>query len=368
MKQFLTFVQKEFYHVLRDRKTLLILFGMPMVQILIFGFALTNEVKNTKLMIVDHAKDLASAQLTAQIEASRYFEIEKSVSDHRQIEASFKEGSVKVVLVFPLHFYESLLHENKSQVQIIADASDPNTATTLINYLNAIIQDYATELKNPLSIPYQIIPETKMLYNPQLKGAHNFVPGVMALVLMLVCVMMTAVSIVREKETGTMEVLLVSPFKPILVILSKAIPYLLLSLVNVISILLVSVFVLDLPVKGSIFLLFAESTLFIITCLTLGIFISIKTSSQQVAMLISLMGMLLPTILFSGFMFPIENMPIPLQIISNIIPAKWFYIIVKAIMIKGLSFAGIWKETLILLGITIFLLIVSLKSFKIRLA
>ena len=189
-----------------------------------------------------------------------------------------------------------------------------------------------------------------MLYNPQLKGAPNFVPGVMALVLMLVCVMMTAISIVKEKETGTMEVLLVSPFKPILVIFSKAIPYLLLSLVNVTTILLLSVLCSNLPINGSILLLFAESVLFIITCLTLGIFISIKTSSQQVAMLISLMGMLLPTMLFSGFMFPIENMPVPLQVISNIIPSKWYYIIVKSIMIKGLGFSAIWKETLILFG------------------
>jgi ABC-2 type transport system permease protein len=184
---------------------------------------------------------------------------------------------------------------------------------------------------------------------------------------MLVCVMMTAISIVKEKETGTMEVLLVSPFKPIMIIITKAFPYLVLSMINVTTILLLSVFVLDLPVNGSIPLLFAESMLFVIACLTLGIFISIKTSSQQVAMLIALVGMLIPTILFSGFMFPIENMPVPLQVISNIIPAKWFYIIVKSIMIKGLGFAAIWKETFILAGMTIILLIVSLKSFKIRL-
>jgi ABC-2 type transport system permease protein len=179
--------------------------------------------------------------------------------------------------------------------------------------------------------------------------------------------MMTAVSIVKEKEMGTMEVLLVSPFKPILVIISKSIPYLLLSLINVTTIILLRVFVLDLPVNGSVLLLFAESTLFIITCLALGILISVKAKSQQIAMLISLMGMLLPTILFSGFMFPIENMPWPLQWVSNAIPAKWYYIIVKSIMIKGLGFSSIWKETLILFGITLFFLIVSLKSFKIRL-
>jgi ABC-2 type transport system permease protein len=368
MKQFLVFVKKEFAHVLRDRKTLLILFGMPVVQILIFGFALTNEVKNSKVAVIDYAKDQSSQQIISRIEASRYFEVEKTVIDHHKIEALFRTGKIKLVIIFPQHFDHDLFHQNKAQIQIIADAADPNTANTLTNYASAIIMDYQAGLNLNQPMSYQIIPETRMLYNPQLKGVHNFVPGVMALVLMLVCVMMTAISIVREKEMGTMEILLVSPFKPILVILSKAIPYLMLSLVNVTTILLLSVFVLDLPVNGSIILLFAESTLFIITCLTLGIFISVKTSSQQVAMLISLMGMLLPTILFSGFMFPIENMPMPLQVISNIVPAKWFYIIVKSIMIKGLGITSIWKETLILICITLFLLIISLKSFKIRLA
>jgi len=368
MKQFLVFVRKEFAHVLRDRKTLLILFGMPVVQILIFGFALTNEVKNSQIAVIDYAKDEASRRIIERIEASRYFETEKIVADHRQIEALFREGKIKLAVVFPQHFDHDLFHQNKAQIQIIADASDPNTASTLTSYVSAIIQDYQSGLSPPHTMPYQMKLETRMLYNPQLKGVHNFVPGVMALVLMLVCVMMTAISIVREKELGTMEILLVSPFKPILVILSKAVPYLILSLINVSTILLLSVFVLDLPVNGSVLLLFAESTLFIITCLTLGIFISVKTSSQQVAMLISLMGMLLPTVLFSGFMFPIENMPVPLQIISNIVPSKWYYSIVKAIMIKGLGFSAIWKETLILGGITVFFLTVSLKSFKIRLA
>ncbi|MBD0333545.1 MAG: ABC transporter permease [Chitinophagaceae bacterium] len=367
MKQFITFIKKEFAHVLRDRKTLLILFGMPVVQILIFGFALTNEVKNAKIVLMDQAKDVATQQIIAKISASQYFEVEKTVMTGRQMEDAFKNGKIKLAVVFPANFNADLVGENAAQIQVIADASDPNTATTLTNYVSSILQDYLSDLNQTTNAPYRITPQVRMMYNPQLKGAPNFVPGVMALVLMLVCVMMTAVSIVKEKETGTMEILLVSPFKPLLVIVSKAVPYLLLSLINVTSILLLSVFVLDLPVNGSILLLFAESTLFIITCLTLGIFISVKTDSQQVAMLISLMGMLLPTILFSGFMFPIENMPLALQIFSNVIPAKWFYIIVKAIMIKGLGFSAIWKETVILSGITLFLLIVSLKSFKIRL-
>lgn len=368
MKQFLTFVRKEFAHVLRDQKTLLILFGMPVVQILIFGFALTNEVKNSKMLIVDNAHDRASQQLIAKMDASRYFEIEQSVMNPVEMEAAFREGNIKVALVIPENFNEDLLHFNAANVQIIADASDPNTATSLINYATSIVQDYQTGLNENLTVPFRIVPETRMIYNPQLKGVYNYVPGVMALVLMLVCVMMTAVSIVREKETGTMEILLVSPFKPILVILAKAVPYLMLSLINVVTILLLSVYLLDLPIAGSLLLLFAESTLFIITSLALGIFISIKTSSQQVAMLISLMGMLLPTMLFSGFMFPIENMPLPLQIISNVVPAKWYYIIVKGVMIKGLGFGAIWKETLILAGMTAVLFVVSIRTFKIRLA
>jgi ABC-2 type transport system permease protein len=368
MKQFITFVKKEFAHVLRDRKTLFILFGMPIMQILIFGFALTNEVKNSKLVIVDQAKDNASQALITKIEASRYFESEKALMSADEINDSFKKGKIKIALIFPANFNETLLHENKAQVQVIADATDPNTANMLTNYVSSIIQDYQKQLMVAQNIPYQIIPEVRMLYNPQLKSAHNFVPGVMALVLMLVCVMMTAISIVKEKETGTMEILLVSPFKPVLVIISKAVPYLFLSLINVFSILILSVFVLDLPINGSVLLLLAESILFIITCLTLGIFISIKTDSQQVAMLISLMGMLLPTVLFSGFMFPIENMPLPLQVISNIVPSKWYYIIVKSIMIKGVGFSVIWKETAILVGMTLFLFAISLKNFKIRLS
>ncbi len=367
MKQFATFVKKEFYHVLRDRRTLLILFGMPLAQILIFGFALTNEVKNARIVIVDHAKDEASRSIINRIGTSNYFEIGEDILDQNRMEAAFKEGKIKLAIVFPTHFQRDLLHQNHAAIQVIADASDPNNATTLTNYVSSIIQDYQSELNQTTALPYRITPQIRMLYNPQLKGAPNFVPGVMALVLMLVSVMMTAISIVREKETGTMEILLVSPFKPIWVILAKAVPYLILSLVNVLSIVLMSVFVLQLPVEGSWILLFAESTLFIVTCLTLGIFISIKTKTQQVAMLISLMGMLLPTMMFSGFMFPIENMPVPLQIISNVIPAKWFYIIVKSIMIKGVGFAGIWKETLILCGITLFFFAVSLRSFKIRL-
>jgi len=368
MKQFLAFIKKEFVHVIRDRRTLLILFGMPIMQILIFGFALSNEIKNSKIIIVDKADDVASRELISKIDASKYFEVSNERISESEIEPAFQKGKLKIVMVIPAQFNLDLHHSGVSQIQLIADASDPNTANLLVNYVSAIVKDYQSEISVPGIIPYRILPETRMLYNPQLKSAHNFVPGVMALVLMLVCVMMTAITIVREKETGTMEVLLVSPLRPWLVMVAKAVPYLVLSWVNVTTILILSVTVLNLPFNGSLLLLFAESTLFIITCLTLGIFISIMTNSQQVAMLISLMGMLLPTLLFSGFMFPLENMPEVLQWISNIIPARWYYVIVKDIMIKGLGFASLYKETLALVVITLFFFIISIKTFKQRLA
>ncbi len=368
--QIKAFVRKEFYHVFRDRKSLLLLFGLPIVLIVLFGFALSNEIKNTEIAILDEAKDEASLRLIQEIEASKYFEVVNNLNNAEEIEKGFKQNKMKLVLVIPNDWASSLEHDRQQTLQIITDGSDPNTANTLANYLTNIIQQYYASLNLPShqeQATYQIEPVIRMLYNPQLKGAPNFVPGVMALVLLLICVMMTSISIVREKELGTMEILLVSPFKPILVILSKAVPYLVLSLFNLVIILLLSVFLLELPINGSLVLLFVISTLYIITSLSLGLLISSITDSQQAAMLISLMGMMLPTVLFTGFMFPIENMPLPLQVISKLIPSRYYYLIVKDIMIKGLGITAIWKETLILFGMTVFLLFVSLKKFKTRL-
>lgn len=367
MKQFFTFVRKEFYHVFRDSKTLLLLFGMPIAQILLFGFALTNEIKNSKVVICDYSNDEATHRITDKIVNNSNFEVEKVILNHQQIEEQFKSGKTKLVVVFPANFNDDLNHLNKAQVQIIADASDPNTATTLTNYASAIVMDYQQELMQGKPIPLQIKTDVRMIYNPELKGVYNFVPGVMALVLLLVCVLMTSVSIVREKEMGTMEVLLVSPFNPVLVVLSKAVPYFFLSLINLTVILVLSSTLLGMPINGSIFLLYFASSILIITALALGLLISTLTDSQQTAMLLSLMGMLLPTIMLTGFMFPLENMPIPLQIMANIFPSKWYYIIVKSVMIKGLGIGAIWKEMLVLTGMALFLLIVSIRKFKTRL-
>ncbi|HEX5149952.1 MAG TPA: ABC transporter permease [Parafilimonas sp.] len=367
MKQFLSFVKKEFFHIWRDRRTMFILLGMPVVQIVIFGFALTNEVKNESIAILDQSKDAAANRLIGEISASHYFNIAAVLHNPDEIEKTFQTNKAKLILVLPSSFGDDLKHLNTAQVQLIADASDPNTATTLINYATAIITDYQQQLDATAQMPYQIKTQVRMLYNPQLKGAYSFVPGVMAMVLMLVCTMMTAITIVREKETGTMEIMLVSPIQPMKIVVAKAIPYLLLSVINIISILLLSVFVLDVPVNGSLVLLIGESILFIITCLSFGLLISSITDSQQTAMFISLMGMFLPTIMLSGFMFPIENMPLPLRVISNIVPSRWFYEIVLAVMIKGLGISSVWKQTLILTGMTLFLITLAVKKFKIRL-
>jgi ABC-2 type transport system permease protein len=367
LKQLVTFIAKEWMHIWRDRRTLIILFGMPLVQMLIFGFALSTEVKNSKVAVLDPSKDEATQAIIHRIDASKYFDVTENLYAPQDIEPTFRRGKIKLVIVFPEHFRETLMHTNKAQVQLIADASDPNIGTTITNYANAIIRDYQQQLQSG-PLPYEINTEIRMLYNPQLESAYNFVPGVMSMILLLVCTMMTSIAIVREKETGTMEVLLASPLKPAIIIVSKAVPYLFLSTVNIATILLLSYFVLEVPIKGSLVLLIAASILFIITALSLGLLISTIAPKQDIAMFISLIGMFLPTLMFSGFMFPIENMPIPLQVLSNIVPAKWYYYIVKSVMIKGLGISAIWREVAILTGMSLFLLLVSTKKFKIRLA
>ena len=366
-EQFMAFFKKEWFHIIRDRKTLFILFGLPVAQIMIFGFALTNEIKNSRIGIVDMAGDELSRRLVDRISASRYFDLHVMPASPGKAHDEFRKGHIRLMVVIPENFGSDLLHQNRARLQVIADASDPNTGTALDNYLRAVVNDFQADINQGRKMPYRIVSTVRMLYNPQLKGAYNFVPGVMAMVLMLVCTLMTSIAIVREKETGTMEVMLVSPMKPVLVILSKSAPYLLLSAVNIASILLLSVFVLGLPIAGNLFLLIFLSLLYTLTCLSLGMLISSITASQQVAMMISLVALFLPTLMLSGFMFPIENMPLPLKIVSHAVPARWYFFIVKEVMIKGAGMAGIWKEAAILAGMTAFFLTLSIRKFSIRL-
>ena len=367
MKRFKGFIKKEFYHIFRDKRSLFILFGMPIAQIMLFGFAITNEINNVDIAVLDHSKDATTKEIITKIASSKYFSIQQLIKNEAEIESVFKKGKVKAVLIFEKNFSKNLTKENNATIQIITDATDPNTANTISNYTNSILQKYQQEMNATIKTPYQIVPKTRMVYNPELKSVFMFVPGVMTIILMLVSAMMTSISITREKKLGTMEILLVSPLKPFQVIIGKVVPYIFLSIINAIVIVLLSIFIFEMPVQGSLFLLGIESVLFIITSLSLGILISTISATQQTAMMISLMGLMLPTILLSGFIFPIASMPFPLQIISNIIPAKWFVIILKGIMLKGVGVVFIWKETLILVAMTLFFIVLSIKKYKIRL-
>ncbi|SDS39706.1 ABC-2 type transport system permease protein [Polaribacter sp. KT25b] len=367
MKRFIGFIKKEFYHIFRDKRSLFILFGMPIAQILLFGFAITNEINNVDIAILDHSKDATTKEIINKIAASKYFSINQFIEKESDIEVVFKKGKVKAVLNFEKDFSKNIIKENNANIQVITDATDPNTANTISNYVNAILQSYLKEQNKSIAQVYQIVPQTHMVYNPELKSVYMFVPGVMTIILMLVSAMMTSISITKEKELGTMEILLVSPLKPFQVIIGKVFPYIFLSIINAIVIIVLSIFIFKMPVQGSLFLLGMESVLFIITALALGILISTVSATQQTAMMISLMGLMLPVILLSGFIFPITSMPLPLQVISNIIPAKWFIIIIKGIMLKGVGLQYIWKETLVLLGMAVFFIALSVKKYKIRL-
>jgi ABC-2 type transport system permease protein len=367
VKQLLVFIRKEFMQVFRDPRTLLIMFGLPVVQIILFGYALTSEVKNVNILISDHSKDVVSTKIVQNIKATNYFIVhEKSMGD-AEIDKTFKKGHIQCVLVFPDNFNNDLTHQGKASVQIITDGTDPNTAKTIVNYLTAIIKAYQEENFPSSALKYQITTQPRMLYNEEDNGSMNYIPGVMALILMLVCTALTSVSIVKEKELGTMEILLVSPIKPVMVLVAKAVPYFILSLINFTIILLLTVFLLHIEVKGSLLLLYLETALFILTCLSLGLLISNSTNAQQTALLISMMGMMLPTIIFTGFIFPLENMPWLLRMFANVVPSKWYFLIIKAVMLKGLGFQYVWKQTLVLVFMTLVILTIALKKFKIRL-
>ena len=367
MRSFWAFVKKEFYHIFRDRRTLLILFGIPVAQILIFGFVVTNELKDMRIAFLDHSNDEVTHEIREKIIASGFFINDAILESTNQIEPAFKKGDIRQVVVFEDHFQQKLNRDGKAAVQIITDASDANTASQLVNYTSAIIMQYVNEINAGKALPMTIHTEARMFYNESLKGVYLFVPGTIVLILMLISAIMTSISITREKETGTMETLLVSPLKPAQIILGKVMPYMLLALVNAITIVLLGYFIFGLPIQGSIVLLALESLLFITLALALGILFSTRAPNQMVAMFASMIGLLLPTLILSGFIFPLENMPQWLQLFSYILPPRWFLTIIKNIMLKGAGLEFVWKETLILAGMTIVLFTVSIKKFKIRL-
>jgi len=351
MKQFISFVIKEAKHIMRDKRTMLILFGIPVVLMLLFGFAITTEVKDVRTVVVTSQMDHLTQAAVERLAQSEYFTITQTVSTPQEAERLVRSQKADMAMVFSHDFASK-----KDGIQLIVDGSDPNMATQWTNYAQGVLANMQGSMVN-----------SKMLYNPQMKSAYNFVPAIMGMLLMLVCAMMTSISIVREKEKGTMEVLLVSPVRPLMVIIAKAVPYLVLAFVILITILLMARYVLGVPLQGSIAWILAVSTLYILLALSLGLLISNIAQTQLVALLLSAMVLLMPVLMLSGMMFPIESMPKILQWISIVIPPRYYIEAMRKLMIMGVGVSEVMKEIAVLAGFTTFFLILALMKFKQRL-
>ena len=351
MKPFFSFVIKETKHILRDKRTMLMLFGMPIVMMLLFGFAVTNDVRNVRIIIVMSNADNATQQVADRLAASEYLTLTKVVATPNKAEKAIRDQKADMAIVFSQDFAS-----RKSGYQLIVDGADPNMAQQWTTYANAVINNTEAKAVN-----------TKLLYNPQMKSTYNFVPAIMGTLLMLVCAMITSISIVREKEKGTMEVLLVSPTKPLMIIIAKLVPYLVLAFTILSIILLMSSFVLGVPIKGSLFWIYVVSTIYILLALSLGILVSTIAETQLVALLISAMLLMMPVIMLSGMMFPIESMPKILQYISAIIPTRYYISAMRKLMIMGVGIEEIFFEVSILISMLIALMSLALAKFNKRL-
>jgi ABC-2 type transport system permease protein len=365
MKTFLAFLRKEFLHILRDRRTLLVLFGMPVLQIILFGYAINTEVKEARVAVLDQSHDARSTSLINALFASHYFLDAGRLQSPTDIEEIFKQGKAKMVIGIGPDLSKRF-DEGRAQIALIADASDPNVSNIITSYASQMIAKWSA--RDPSERAVEVITtEHRLHYNPEMKSVYLFVPGVLTIVLMLVSAMLTSISIAREKEYGSMEVMLVSPLRPITIIVGKAVPYLLLSLLNAAFVFTVARLLFHVPMEGSYLLLTLEGLLFIMTALSLGLLFSSIAKTQQTALMLSLFVLMMPTILLSGFIFPTSSMPLPLQIISNVMPAKHFIIVLRGIMLKGVGLEVLWPQTLILIGMTLFLLLVSVRKFNVRL-
>lgn len=359
MKEIAAFIKKEFLHIFRDVRTMMIVLVLPVVQILLFGFAVSTEVNNAVVDILGDANDPQVRMIVQRIDNNPYLETGAYLSTEAEMDARLRKGKSKAVVCFERNFNQKSEKDGNAAIKVICDGSDPNTAQMVGNYIQGVVNE---DIDSGASVQ-----AVQMMYNPAMNSSYNFVPGVMGLILMLICSMMTAVSIVREKEFGTLELVLVSPVKPFWIIISKLIPYLALSVVNFASIILLARFVMGVPIRGSLALVSVSSLLFVGASLGLGLLISTISRTQQAAMLLCGMGLTMPTMMLAGIIFPCESMPVALQLISDIIPAKWYIIIIKRIMIQGAGFAAIAKEFIILVGMMILLLWFSIKRFKTRL-
>jgi len=366
MRKIWAFIKKEFLHILRDRRTLVILLGMPVALVLLFGYVVTNEFKDASIVVLDQAHDHLSAGLRRHLEASGHFKVKADLRSHHEIEAYFKTGGAKLAVVIPPRFADDFFGKKQVQVQLIADGSEPNYATTLVNYASQMIGSFQQTHSGAAQAPYRVHVETRMVYNPGLVSAYTFVPGVIALILLLISAMMTSLTIAKEKELGTMDLLLVSPLPPLLILVGKVVPYALLSFLSAILVLVLGYYVFKVPVLGSLPLLLGVCLLYLVVSLALGVLISTKTETQQAAMMASLFSLMMPTMLLSGFIFPISSMPLPLQFISKVIPATYFIDVLKGVMLKGVGLRFIGLPVAVLCGMAVLLLGLAWANFKIR--
>jgi ABC-2 type transport system permease protein len=366
-RAFAGFVRKEGYHILRDWQTLLVLLGMPLLQVLLFGFAIRSDVRQVPLAFVEPMPDAATAAVRARFAAaSGTFRVVGAVRAIEALDGAFRSGGVRVAVVFPNGLARRLGRGEAAPVQLVVDGADPNTGGIMEAYARAVLQGVAAEL-GAAAPAVRLVPVQRMRFNPTLASVNLFVPGLVAFVLTIVSALMTAVTIAREKETGTMEMLLVSPLRPWQVVAGKVAPYLALGFANVLLVLTAARLVFDVPVRGSLPLLLALSLLYTLTALAMGIVISSRAATQRTAMLAALAGLMLPTLLLSGFIFPIEAMPLPLRAVSHLIPARWFILIVRGIMLKGAGVVELWQEMLVLAGLTILLLAAGVRRLAVRL-
>jgi ABC-2 type transport system permease protein len=366
VKALLGFMVKEVRHILRDRQTLLILLLLPLAQVVLFGYALRTDVRDVRLLVVDPAPDVRTLELRDRFAATDLFRVVRVLPTTAGLGRWFQRGEADEAVVIQPGLARRLAHGEAAQVLIITDATDPNTASAMQAYATAVVQAYGREERSPRPA-LRIVPETRMRFNPTLASVNLFIPGLIALVLTVVSALMSAISLSREKERGTLEVLLASPLRPWQIIAGKVLPYLLLGFGNVLTVLAAAWLVFHVPFRGSVILLLVESLLFIVTSLALGVLIAARTSSQRTAMMGALMGLMLPTTILSGMIFPISSMPAWLQPVTNLVPGKWFILISRGIMLKGVGLAHLWQETLILALMTALLLVAAVRAFDIRL-
>jgi ABC-2 type transport system permease protein len=361
------FIVKEMRHILRDRQTLTILILLPLAMVVLFGFALRNDVSNVRIVMVDPSPDHATIALRGRFAGNPRFEVVGVTPTTGTIESLFRRNDADVALVFPTRFAEKIAGGTGARLLMIGDASDPNTSSTMAAYVNAIVTSYQQDI-GATARAIRITPQLRMRFNPTLESVNLFVPGLIALVLTLVTALMTAISLSREKERGTLEILLVSPLRPWQIILGKVMPYLLLAFGNVVTALLAAWLVFDVPIRGSVTLLLAASLLYSMVGLSLGVLIAALTSSQRAAMLGALVGTMLPNALLSGMIFPISSIPGWLRVVTYIVPARWFIVIVRGIMLKGIGIDYLWRELAVLSLMLAALLFAAIRSFKARLA